>query len=272
MGKIIPLDLQRIKADIQSNPLIHQWVKEVLLFDDVDSTNQIGMQMGLEGAEGGALILAEGQNKGRGRLDRTWVSPKCGNLYLSLLIRPNCPTRDFPLFSLAAAVALVNAIRSAAGLSSVIKWPNDILLGDKKVAGILLESGGNGKASFLVIGIGVNVNWDMNAMPQELNATSLKTALGRPLDRNGLMIDMLQALVTQFDLLVAGEKGRIIQSVSEVCATLGKSVMIHTPRQTLQGVAKMILEDGGLLLRLEDGTEKKVLVGDVTHAPGIGGK
>ena len=264
MKQTIPLDLQRIKADIQSNPFVRQFVKEVLLFDQVDSTNQIGMQMGSEGREGGTLILAEAQDRGRGRLNRMWLSPKRVNLYLSLLIRPKCPPRDFPLFSLAAALALVNAIRSTTGLPCGIKWPNDILLEDKKIAGILLEAGGT-TTPYLVTGIGINVNWDMEDIPAELNATSLSIAVGHPVDRSGLIRPILEALCTQFDLLEAGKKALCIKTVAEVCVTLGKRVSVQTPRETLCGVAESILDNGGLFLRLEDGTEKKVLLGDVTH-------
>jgi len=265
MEQIIPLDLQRIKADIQNSPVIHQWVREVLLFDQVDSTNQIGMQMGSEGAPGGTLILAESQNRGRGRLNRTWLSPKGVNIYLSLLLRPDLPQRDFPLFSLATAVGLVNAIRVQTGLSSVIKWPNDILLDEKKIAGILLESGGNGETPYLVIGMGLNVNWDGKEIPQELNATSLTAALGHPVDRSSLILSILEGLSVQFDLLVAGERALCIKAVSAVCVTLGTTVSVQTPCETLRGIAETILDDGGLLVRLEDGTERKVLVGDITH-------
>ncbi len=221
---------------------------------------------------GGVLVLAEAQNRGRGRLNRLWVSPKGVNLYLSLLLRPYQPVREFPLYSLATAVALVSAIRTGTGLTAVVKWPNDILLGDKKVAGILLEaSKKGGKVPYLVIGIGINVNWDLNEIPQELSATSLKIALGHLVDRNRLINDILVQMAEQYRILDAGKKEQIINSLSEICITLGKKVRVETPsqgshpRQIFEGVAEAILEDGQLLLSMADRSQRKILLGDITH-------
>ena len=277
----LDLDLQRIKADIQNSPSLHTWVTEVLLFDQIDSTNRVGMQMGSEGYPGGILILAEEQTMGRGRLNRVWHSPKGVNLYLSLLIRPHLPQRDFPLFSLATAVALVNAIQSDTGFSCVVKWPNDILFEDKKIAGILLDSGGpsgrsesvtvahhkmsHSSRGYLVVGIGINVNWEKEEIPDDINATSLKIISGHPVDRNDLIRAILEALAAQFSLLEHGGKGLCIQALSDVCATLTKPVVVHTPHESTQGIAEKILENGELLLRLPDGTKRKILLGDVTH-------
>jgi BirA family biotin operon repressor/biotin-[acetyl-CoA-carboxylase] ligase len=262
------LDLQKIEAAVKSHPRVRERVREVLLFDQVDSTNQLALQMGSAGLPGGVLIIAETQNKGKGRFNREWVSPRGVNLYLSLLLRPHQPSYDFPLFSLATATALAQAIRSATGLAAGVKWPNDILLEDKKVAGILLEAGKtSGEAPYLVVGIGVNVNWDICDIPKELQATSLAVALGHTVDRTGFINDILIALAEQYQLLDVGmgKKDQLIHNLSEVCVTLGKPVRVKTPNQTFEGIAETILEDGGLLLRLGDGSRRKVLLGDVTH-------
>ncbi len=216
---------------------------------------------------GGVLILAEAQDQGKGRLNRTWVSPSGVNLYLSLLLRPFQEVRDFPLFSLAAAVAVVQAIRVATGLPVVAKWPNDILCDDKKVAGILLETGKkSGEVPYLVIGIGINVNWDTNDIPEDLRpqATSLKTALGRIVDRNRLVNEILIALAEQVKLLYDYKSDLIIAELSEVCDTLGKLVQVATPDKTYQGIAEAIAQDGGLVLRLADKSQRTIYAGDVT--------
>ncbi len=242
-------------------------MREALLFDRVLSTNQIALQMGSTGMPGGVLILAEAQDQGRGRLNRAWVSPKGVNLYLSLLLRPFQEVRDFPLFSLAAAVAVVSAIRVTTGLSVVAKWPNDILCDDKKVGGILLETGKKaGEVPYLVIGIGVNVNWDENDIPEDLRpqASSLKIALGRIVDRNRLVNEILIALSEQVKLLDDYKSDLIIAGLSEVCETLGKSVRVATPDKIYEGVAEAISHDGGLILRLPDKSQRTIYVGDVT--------
>jgi BirA family biotin operon repressor/biotin-[acetyl-CoA-carboxylase] ligase len=242
-------------------------VREVLLFDRVPSTNQIALQMGGTGMPGGVLILAEAQDQGRGRLNRTWVSPSGVNLYLSLLLRPFQEVREFPLFSLATAVAVVRAIRIATGLPVVAKWPNDILCDDKKVAGILLETcKKSGEVPYLVMGIGINVNWDTNDIPEDLRpqASSLKIALGRIVDRNRLVNEILIALADQVKLLHDYKSDLIISGLSEVCDTLGKLVQVATPDKTYQGVAESISQDGGLILRLADKSQRIIYVGDVT--------
>ena len=236
------------------------------MFDRVDSTNAVALQMGSAGMPGGVLVLADAQDRGRGRQNRSWVSPHGVNLYLSLLLRPFQPVREFPLFSLATAVALASAIRTSTGLPAVVKWPNDILLADKKVAGILLEAGKKGgEVPYLVVGIGVNVNWQENEIPRELSATSLEIALGHPVDRNRLINDILIALVEQYHILDTGKKEQIIKSLSEICVTLGKKVRVDTPRQIFEGVAEAILEDGQLLLSMANNTQRKIVLGDITH-------
>ncbi len=242
-------------------------MREVVLFDRVLSTNQIAMQMGSTGMPGGVLILAEAQDQGKGRLDRTWVSPHGVNLYFSLLLRPFQEVREYPLFSLAAAVAVVSAIRMVTGIPVVAKWPNDVLSEGKKVAGILLETGKKaGDVPYLVIGIGVNVNWEEADIPKELCglATSLKIALGRIVDRNRLVNEILIALAQQITLLDDYKSDLVIQGLSDVCDTLGKSVQVKTPNKTYEGIAESIAPDGGLNLRLADQSLRTIYVGDVT--------
>lgn len=261
------IDLQRIEAGIATHPRVRERVREVLLFDRVLSTNQIALQMGSTGMPGGVLILAEAQDQGKGRLNRIWVSPSGVNIYLSVLLRPFQEVRDFPLFSLAAAVAVVQAIRATTGLPVVTKWPNDILLDDRKVGGILLETGKkSGEVPYLVIGAGINVNWEENDIPENLreHATSLKIALGHIVDRNRLVNEILIALAQQITLLDENKSDLIIKGLSEVCETLGKRVKVATPDRIYEGVAEALSNDGGLVLRLADKSQRTIYVGDVT--------
>lgn len=260
------LDLERIEKHCRSHTSVREWVREVMLFDRVDSTNRIALEMASQGLPGGIVILAEAQEKGKGRLGREWFSPEGMNLYFSLLLRPYQPVRDFPLFSLATSVALVEAIQRMTGLAVQIKWPNDIILGDKKLAGILLESEVRGEqAPPLVIGIGVNVNIGLTDFPPELQktATSLQIALGRPVDRTDLLIEIFNRSAEQYRLVE--DKALLIQSVRRHCQTLGKRVRVQTARQEFEGWAEDLQEDGALLIRMGDGKQRRILVGDVTH-------
>ncbi len=261
----MPLDLERIEKHCRSHTKVREWVREILLFDRVDSTNRIALEMASQGLPEGIVILA--QEKGKGRLGREWFSPEGKNLYFSLLLRPYQPVRDFPLFSLATSVALVEAIQRVTGLAVQIKWPNDLVLGEKKLAGILLESEVRGEqAPPLVVGIGVNVNIQLEEFPPELQktATSLQSALGQTIDRADLLIEIFNALAEQYSLL-ADQKELLIQKVRQLCQTLGKRVRIETARQEFEGWAEDLQEDGALLIRMGDGKQRRILVGDVTH-------
>lgn len=260
------LDLERIEKHCRSHTKVREWIREIMMFDRVDSTNRIALEMASQGLPGGIVILAEAQEKGKGRLGREWFSPEGMNLYFSLLLRPYQPARDFPLYSLATSVALIEAIQRTTGLAVQIKWPNDVVLEDKKLAGILLESEVRGEQSPpLVVGVGVNVNIGLTDFPQELqkSATSLRIALGRPVDRADLLIELFNQLVEQYRLV--DDKALLIQAVRQHCQTLGRRVRVQTARQEFEGWAEDLQEDGALLIRMGDGNQRRILVGDVTH-------
>lgn len=260
------LDLEKIEKHCRSHTKVREWVREIMLFDRVDSTNRIALEMASQGLPGGIVILAEAQEKGKGRLGREWFSPEGMNLYFSLLLRPYQPARDFPLYSLATSVALIEAIQRTTGLAVQIKWPNDVVLEDKKLAGILLESEVRGEQSPpLVVGVGVNVNIGLTDFPAELqkSATSLRIALGRPVDRADLLIELFNQLVEQYRLV--DDKALLIQAVRQHCQTLGRRVRVQTARQEFEGWAEDLQEDGALLIRMGDGNQRRILVGDVTH-------
>ncbi|MCG3112388.1 MAG: biotin--[acetyl-CoA-carboxylase] ligase [Candidatus Manganitrophus sp. SB1] len=260
------LDLERIEKHCRSHTKVREWVREIMLFDRVDSTNRIALEMASQGLPGGIVILAEAQEKGKGRLGREWFSPEGMNLYFSLLLRPYQPARDFPLYSLATSVALIEAIQRTTGLAVQIKWPNDVVLEDKKLAGILLESEVRGDQSpSLVVGVGVNVNIGLTDFPPELqkSATSLRIALGQPVDRADLLIELFNQLVEQYRLV--DDKALLIQAVRQHCQTLGRRVRVQTARQEFEGWAEDLQEDGALLIRMGDGNQRRILVGDVTH-------
>ncbi|MFQ5579803.1 MAG: biotin--[acetyl-CoA-carboxylase] ligase [Nitrospiria bacterium] len=262
------LDLEKIESHRLAYPRLREMIREVLFVERVESTNRVALEMASDGMPGGLLILSDSQRKGKGRLDRQWFSPAGANLYFSMLLRPYLPVREFPLFSMAASLALRDGIQRVAGIISEIKWPNDILIEEKKLAGILLESKtSGGETTPLVIGIGVNVNVDPEGFPRTLKktATSLKAVLGHAVDRTDLLNVILEALSEQISLLHEGKKDLLIQRIQKECATLGKKVRVNTIRQEFEGLAEEIDGDGALLIRMGDGRLRRILIGDITH-------
>ncbi len=264
------LEMEAIRTHCKQHPKAREWIREVLFFDRIGSTNRTALEMAGMGMPGGVAIFAESQTAGRGRLGRSWFSPEWVNLYCSLFLMPHQPVRTFHLFSLATAVALVQAIQRVAECTVQIKWPNDLVMGNRKVAGILLESASlGGQTPPLVVGIGINVNVD--EFPPELQpiATSLKIAAGKPIDRSALAQEMLGALSEQYDAL-RGSSRHLIETIRPACRTLGKKVSVRTPRNTFEGWADDIEPDGALRCRLGDGSIRKIALADILHLREIG--
>ncbi len=262
------INADKITAFCRAHSEIREIVHEALLFDEVGSTNDIALEMASNGMPEGIAILAESQTGGKGRLDRSWFSPAGRNIYLSLLLRPAIQVREYPLFSPATAVGLVNGIREFTGLALGIKWPNDLVISDKKVGGILLVSSLSGdQTAPLVVGVGLNVNLEPSAFPEELRetATSLKAVLGREIDRTGLITALIEGVVAEIHHLQNGEVLTVMDAVRSHCVTLGKKVRVSTNRQVFEGWAETIEADGGLSIRLGDQSRRKILIGDITH-------
>lgn len=173
--------------------------RQIFLFHEVDSTNSTLSRLARSGALEGTVVLAESQTAGRGRLGQAWFSPPGVNLYASTLFREPLPLEEAPLFSFIAGLALADAVLSA-GASPAIKWPNDVLVDGRKVAGALIECvARGGEVEYLVVGVGVNLNVDLDALaaalgPAASTATSLRAATGRDVNRDAFVADYLNAL------------------------------------------------------------------------------
>jgi len=270
----MPIETERIKSYCRSHPRLRELVHEVLHFDQVASSNQLALEMGANGLPGGTVILAESQKAGKGRLGRSWFSPPGRNIYLSLLIRPYLALREYPLYSPATAVGIVNGIRNLLGLETGIKWPNDIMIGAKKVGGILLESKTTGDQNTpLVIGVGLNVNLDSNAFPLDLQetATSLKAELGSHIDRTDMVNALLDGIGDQIFNLQEGKKEDMLQFARSYSLTLGKYIQVKTAHHLVVGWAEAIEEDGSLAVRTGDRALRKIVLGEITHLREIPG-
>ncbi len=258
----------KITAYFRAHSNIRDIVHEVLLFDEVSSTNDIALEMAGNGMPEGLAILAESQTAGKGRQGRDWFSPSGKNIYMSLLLRPSVQMREYPLFSPIAALGVIKGIKTFTGLDVGIKWPNDLMLANKKVGGLLLVSGGaGGYAQPLVIGLGLNVNLNQDEFPKDLQgiATALKIPLKASIDRSTLIMKLIDAISAEIHRLENGEIQDIMHEVRTHCITLGKRVRVSTARQVFEGQAEGLSDDGALQIRLGDHSMRSILMGDITH-------
>jgi BirA family biotin operon repressor/biotin-[acetyl-CoA-carboxylase] ligase len=223
--------------------------------ESVPSTNAIAITLAQEGACHGTLVLADGQTAGRGRRGRTWHSPPGLNLYCSLILclHPN-QAGYLTIIPQASALAVADAIADATGLQCRLKWPNDVMIRDKKVAGILCESTG-GPATFVVVGIGINANSRVEDFPAEIQATAatLLAERGSPVDRTALLATLMNRLEEQLGLLSPRTVTTLLDSYRSRCATLGQFVRATLGEtDVIEGIAEAIGRDGSLLIRRQN--------------------
>jgi len=241
-------------------------VKNLLVFDELDSTNITAKELALAGAEEGTVVLARTQNQGRGRFDRIWQSPE-GGIYLSFILRPKVSAEKTSLLPFVAALALTKTIDSY-GLHATIKWPNDVRVNGKKIAGILLESEVIGHSSnYVVVGIGMNLNIDITHFSTDiqLKSTSMSHELGSPVDYHGFLRIFFIQFGSFYKLFLEQQYNRIIDEWKTYTDTLGKTIRVETSTETLQGIASDIDQSGFLLLRTEQGEIKKIMSGDCLY-------
>jgi BirA family biotin operon repressor/biotin-[acetyl-CoA-carboxylase] ligase len=230
--------------------------------DSVSSTNDLALGLTQIPVPEGTVIIAEEQTAGRGRLGRPWVSPR-GGVWLSVILSPGLPAERTPVIGFAAAVAAAQAIRKTTGLLARLKWPNDVLVEGKKVVGILAEAPAG--ADWVVIGIGINANIAQEALPQVSGypATSLQVLLGHEVDREALIRTLLRELDLGYATLSSTGVRGVLRRWRDMSETLGQAVQVETPDAVISGTAYDIDEAGALLVRLQDGTVRRVVAGDV---------
>ena len=235
--------------------------RRILFFQELGSTMDEAARRAEAGTEEGTVVLAETQRAGRGRFGRNWVSSK-GNLYLSVVFRPNLQV--LPQLNILSGVAVVRAIRKSAGLTSRIKWPNDVLLGGKKVAGILAESVvSGGEVNYAIVGIGINVGLDTSSVDELAGrATSLDAATGGPVTRE----EVLRQLLLELDRLYlqTGRGNPPLEEWRGLLETLGQRVRVDWREESWVGLVEDVDSTGSLLLRLDDGRLVTLTAGDVT--------
>jgi BirA family biotin operon repressor/biotin-[acetyl-CoA-carboxylase] ligase len=239
--------------------------RNIHLLAEVPSTNSRAMEAAQEGAADGTVVIAETQTGGKGRLGRTWVSPK-GNLYLSVILRPPIPPHKAPLLTLMGAVAAASAIRKQLDVRAEIKWPNDIFVAGRKLGGLLTEmSAEPDRVRFIVLGIGLNVNMELAELPPEIRSlsTTLSAEAGGPVPRTELLRRVLVELDRWYQVFLRNE-ALVLREWETLNMTLGKRVTVVGLGETSEGTAQGIDHDGRLILKLDDGSLRQVAAGDVT--------
>ena len=239
---------------------------KVLRFESLPSTNTELSRLASEGAEEGVSVVADEQTAGRGRLQRAWSSPKGAGLYFSILLRPKIATNYWPLITMMAAVAVYDALGDACRLQADIKWPNDLLSGERKICGILAEAIETPSGRAVIVGIGINLTQD--AYPTELAgaASSISEAVGRTADREALLTALLRWLTHWYSLLneSAGPESIVNAWTNRSSYAFGRVVQVSNGDEVWQGTTSGIERDGALRLRTASGETKVVRAGDVS--------
>jgi BirA family biotin operon repressor/biotin-[acetyl-CoA-carboxylase] ligase len=255
-----------VRIDEIRNNLKNGSGRELLLYETVDSTNSIALSLSARVGEG-AVILADSQERGRGRLGRSWISPPGVNIYMSIVLRPSIRPSDATLITLMAGVACAIAIRRVTGVAVSIKWPNDLIASGKKLGGILTELKTDGKKiDVAVIGIGINVNMDPDQLPGDIKkiATSLKNETGRLYAREDVAAEILNEIDLWYMSLKKMDREKILFSWRQLTSTLGREVVVTAGHETCRGFAESIDDEGMLILRLQSGNTRKISSGDLT--------
>jgi BirA family biotin operon repressor/biotin-[acetyl-CoA-carboxylase] ligase len=240
--------------------------KSMVCYQSVQSTNDIAAELAGRGAEHGAIVTADQQTKGRGRLGRTWYSPPGTGIYVSVLLRPRFTPDRAPGLAIMTAVALADAISEYLPGEVQIKWPNDVWINGRKTAGILTElSAEQGRIHYVVIGVGINVNQGVGNFPEDIRpiATSLRRALKRKVRR----VDLLHTFLLNLEKAYAAYEKSGLKSmhrkVRAYSALIGEEITVRTGRHETRGRAVDIDLDGRLILEVE-GRREAVTAGEVT--------
>jgi BirA family biotin operon repressor/biotin-[acetyl-CoA-carboxylase] ligase len=239
--------------------------KTLHCFESIDSTNRRAKQLAGAGAPDGTVVVAEHQTGGRGRLSRSWEAQPYSCILCSIIFRPALQPEDLFRLTMMASIAVVDALQATAKIRAGIKWPNDVYAGDKKICGILTETECTAQAvQYAVVGIGINVNWKLKGH-RELggSATSLRDVCGSAISRVRLFQELLRRLDRRYGSL--HDRAGLNREWLQRCMHLGRPVrIVSDERETLEGIARGITEQGHLLLESADGRMHEIICGDVS--------
>src|SRR6266851_3320983 len=251
---------QRLKGSLFGKRIYH--------FFKVDSTNRVALELGHAGEPEGAVVLGEEQTAGRGRAGRGWHSERAAGIYVTLLLRPKLAPVQAPLLTMMAGLSAHAAIQAQTGLTVDLKWPNDLLIGGKKVGGILTEMHAEpGQIRFVIVGIGLNVNQEK--FPAELagSATSLRVASGHTQSRPELLVRLLREFESDYNRLVReGVAGVVARFEAVSSYARGRRVRVTNGTESYLGTTAGLAPEGLLQITRDDGKVVTVIAGDVAEA------
>jgi BirA family transcriptional regulator, biotin operon repressor / biotin---[acetyl-CoA-carboxylase] ligase len=237
--------------------------KSIFLFNELDSTQDYAMTLPKSESLHGTIVIAKKQNMGKGRIGRTWISPE-GGLWMSIIFRPNFSVDNIIFLQFIGALAVANAIREITKIDCKLKWPNDVLINEKKVCGILVDVNLENENNKIVMGIGLNANIDSSLINNFLNdgnikATTLKEECGNDIDLLFLIKSILEKLEHYYDALSRGKTLEIIDSWKEKSDMFGKRAIVYDGNEKLIGHVIDIDQNGGLVMKLTDGSVKNII-------------
>lgn len=251
--------------------------KNILCFDSIDSTNNYAKKIALEGCEDGTLVVTEEQTAGRGRLGRSWDSQNKKGIWMSVVLRPQISPEKLNIITIATSVAVTRAIKKVTGIDTRIKWPNDLIVDNRKVCGILTEMNSEvDRVNFVVVGIGINVNHTQNDFPQDIQeiATSLKLYSCRDgaaegklcpnFSRSTIIRQILIELEYMYNKINTADTKEFIDEWKNSSITMGREVLIISSTNQYTAIAKDITNDGKLVVESSDGQIKEVNSGEIS--------
>ncbi|MDY0236185.1 MAG: biotin--[acetyl-CoA-carboxylase] ligase [Gudongella sp.] len=247
------IEFNEMQEDLQTSII----GKEIFYYDSLESTNTKAKEIAFQTKEG-ALVVADEQTAGKGRLGRIWTSPKSKGIYMSVILKPDIDPVNVARLTLLGAAA-INLAFADIGIESEIKWPNDVVINGKKVAGVLTEMNSElGIINYIVLGAGININVNLEEIPEDLKerATSLKIVKGEEIDRRELFIRLvsrIDELYTEF--LTTGDIDRAIQICIDNSAVIGKEIVVYQGKEKRCGRAIEINKKGELLVQFDTGVE-----------------
>jgi len=256
------LSLEKIRNGLETRFM----GQRIFYFEEAASTNDLAKELAGKGFEEGTLVVAETQTHGRGRLGRRWISPR-GGIWFSVILRPAVGSKDAPKIVFMAAVAIAKTIRKMLRLTAKTKWPNDVLIHNKKVCGLLAETSiSEDNINFVVLGIGINANVDTNAFPKELTGslTSLKKESKREVPREEFLQALLKEMEHYYNEFTRGRFARILEEWKSLTDMMGKDVEVVSLDERFEGKAIDVDQDGALIVKLEDESVKRVFSADAS--------
>ncbi len=241
----------------------------IRFYREVASTNDVAFDLAKKGASEGTVVIADTQTKGRGRLQRKWISPPGFNLYMSIIFRPSISSKDASILTLVSSITLFETVNSY-GIECRIKWPNDLLINRRKVAGVLteMELGGD-RVEFVLVGLGINLNMTrgvMNDLMGEVSevATSVREELGHEVDRSEFAARVINLLEKWYQEFNTRGKSTIIDEWKKRWGDLNQRVRVKVAHDWIEGIAYELDQNGFLLVRRDNGVTERIIAGDLT--------